>query len=90
MIRMRGMTVVAMCSMTAESAPKLLDITRSGENYEFGRAVVRALYKTMPREDARGRVTVRLILSQDGNLVEVRLARSSGNPALDQEMVWPS
>jgi TonB family protein len=63
-------------------------ITRSGENNEFGRGVIRALYKTMPKENARGRVTVRIRLSQDGNLVEVRLARSSGDPALDQAVLF--
>jgi periplasmic protein TonB len=46
-------------------------ITRSGENDEFGRGVIRALRKTMPdMGSTRGRVTVRFTLSQDGNLVE--------------------
>jgi periplasmic protein TonB len=63
-------------------------ITKSGENFEFGRGVIRALYKTMPQEAARGRVTVRLLLSQEGNLIEVRLARSSGNPMLDQAVLF--
>lgn len=64
-------------------------ITRSGENDEFGRRVIRALRKTMPAMDpVRGRVTVRLLLSQDGNLVEVRLVRSSGNPVMDQSVMF--
>jgi protein TonB len=64
-------------------------ITRSGENDEFGRAVIRALRKTMPDMGAtRGRVPVRLVISQDGNLAEVRLARSSGNPLLDRAVVF--
>src|SRR5207237_1203079 len=41
--------------------------TRSGENDEFGRGVIRALRKTMPGSDVLGRVTVRLFLSETGN-----------------------
>jgi TonB family protein len=64
-------------------------ITKSGENDDFGRGVIRALRKTMPdMGPTRGRVTVRFMLSQNGNLVEVRLARSSGNPALDQAVLF--
>ena len=64
-------------------------ITRSGENDEFGRGVIRALRKTMPDMDpVRGNVTVRILLSQDGNLVEVHLVRSSGNPMMDQSVVF--
>jgi protein TonB len=64
-------------------------ITRSGENDEFGRGVIRALRRTMPDLDSeRGSVTVRLLLSQDGNLVEVQLVRSSGNPIMDQNVMF--
>jgi periplasmic protein TonB len=64
-------------------------ITRSGENDEFGRSVIRALRKTMPDMDpVRGSVTVRLLLSQDGNLVEVHLVKSSGNPIMDQSVIF--
>jgi TonB family protein len=64
-------------------------ITRSGENDEFGRGVIRSLRKTMPDMGTRrGRVTVRFLLSPDGNLVEVRLVRSSGNPMLDQGVLF--
>jgi periplasmic protein TonB len=64
-------------------------ITRSGENDEFGRAVIRALRKTMPALDReRGRVTVRFLLSRDGNLVELHLAGSSGDPVLDQSVMF--
>jgi periplasmic protein TonB len=63
--------------------------TRSGENDEFGRAVIRALRKTMPdMSSTRGRVPVRLVVSQNGNLAELRLARSSGNPLLDQAVMF--
>jgi periplasmic protein TonB len=65
------------------------DITRSGENDEFGRGVVRALRKTMPSlRDTTGRVTVRLFLSETGNLTEVQLVRSSGDSQLDQSVVF--
>ena len=48
-------------------------ITRSGENDEFGRGVIRALRRTMPGSDRLGQVTIRLFLSETGNIVEVRL-----------------
>lgn len=64
-------------------------ITRSGENDEFGRGVIRALRKTLPRpRDVTGRVTVRFLLSPEGNLIEVQLLRSAGIPLLDQEVVF--
>jgi TonB family protein len=64
-------------------------VTRSGENDEFGRGVIRALRQTFPTAGAvPGRVTVRLLLSEKGNLVEVRLVSSGGNPLLDQNVVF--
>jgi TonB family protein len=81
-------TVIGLAGLSL-SPTRPLGITRSGENDEFGRAVVRALRKTMPEmAAARGRVTVRLLLSQDGNLVEVHLVGSSGNPMLDQAVMF--
>jgi TonB family protein len=63
-------------------------ITRSGENDEFGRAVVRALRQTMPPpRGILGRVTVRLILTQNGDLAEVRVLDASGT-SLDQSVVF--
>jgi protein TonB len=65
------------------------NVTRSGENDEFGRGVIRALRKTMPvPRDALGRVTVRLLLSETGNLTQAQLVRSSGDPILDQNVVF--
>jgi protein TonB len=65
------------------------NITRSGENDEFGRGVVRALRRTMPSPSPIvGRVTIRLFLSESGNLVESVLVRSSGNPHLDQSVLF--
>jgi periplasmic protein TonB len=63
-------------------------ITRSGENDDFGRGVIRALRQTMPGSTVMSQVTVRLLLSETGNLVEVRLIRSGGDPILDQNVVF--
>jgi protein TonB len=63
--------------------------TRSGENDEFGRGVIRALRQTMPSPNGQlGRVTVKLLLSDTGNLAEVQLIRSAGAPGLDQSVVF--
>jgi TonB family protein len=80
-------TAIALDGLSA-SFSRPAGITRSGENDEFGRGVIRALRKTMPEMKERGRVTVRFLLTQDGNLVEVRLVRSSGNPMLDQAVMF--
>lgn len=63
--------------------------TRSGENDEFGRGVIRALRQTMPSpRGLAGRVTIRLLLSENGNLVDVQLIRSAGEAVLDQSVVF--
>lgn len=63
-------------------------ITRSGENDEFGRAVIRALRQTMPPpRGIFGRVTVRLLLTANGDLAEVQLLAPSGT-SLDQSVVF--
>jgi protein TonB len=63
--------------------------TRSGENDQFGRDVIRALRQTMPGPAGQlGRVTVKLLLSNNGNLIEVQLIRSAGIPGLDQSVVF--
>jgi protein TonB len=64
------------------------NITRSGENDEFGRGVIRALRRTMPGSDVLGQVTIRLFLNEHGNIGEVRLLRSSSNPIMDQNVVF--
>lgn len=64
-------------------------ITRSGENDEFARGVIRALRNTMP--DGRGtrsRLTVRILLNEIGNLAEVRLVHASSDPTLDQSVMF--
>lgn len=63
-------------------------ITRSGENDEFGRGVIRALRKTLPPSDLHGRVMVRLVLNDNGNLQDVRVVSGSGEPLLDQSVVF--
>ena len=64
-------------------------ITRSGENDDFARGVIRALRQTMPRPTGvLGRVTVRLLLNDNGNLVEVALLRAADDPILTQSVVF--
>jgi len=63
-------------------------ITRSGENDDFGRDVIRALRKTMPAENTTGRVTVRFALTPNGDLVDLQMVKGSGNPYLDQAVVF--
>ena len=65
------------------------DITRSGENDEFGRRVIRALRQTMPPARGElGRVTVRLLLSATGDLSELQLVRPAADAALTQSVVF--
>jgi periplasmic protein TonB len=65
------------------------DITRSGENDEFGRRVIRALRQTMPpARGENGKVTVRLLLSPTGDLSELQLVRPAADAALTQSVVF--
>jgi TonB family protein len=81
------LTMPAMPSTSGVTRPA--GITRSGENDEFGRGVIRALRQSMPAANgAIGRVTVRIFLSEVGNLSDVQLVQSSGNSALDQQVVF--
>lgn len=64
-------------------------ITRSGLNDAFARAVIRALQQTMPQlTGALGRVTVRILLSESGNVVEVKLLSGAKDPSLSQDVVF--
>jgi TonB family protein len=64
-------------------------ITRSGLNDAFARAVIRALQQTMPQlTDVTGRVTIRILLSESGNVVEVRLLAGAKNSTLNQDVVF--
>jgi TonB family protein len=66
-------------------------ITRSGENDDFARGVIRALRKTMPPgRGLLGRVTIRFLLTDNGNLQEVQLVNTTGNGALTQDVVFSS
>lgn len=64
------------------------NITRSGENDNFGREVIRALRQTMPQVNWLGRVSIRLLLTDKGNIQEVQLMRSGGDPLMDQNVVF--
>jgi periplasmic protein TonB len=64
-------------------------VTRSGENDDFGRGVIRALRKTMPPPSGvLGRVMVRMFLNDNGNLQDVRVVSGSGDASLDQSVVF--
>jgi TonB family protein len=72
----------------ASSVSRPPGVTRSGENDEFGRGVIRALRKTMPMLDVRGRVTVRIVLSPRGDKADVRLVQSGGDKNFDFEVMF--
>lgn len=64
-------------------------ITRSGLNDEFARRVIRALQETMPQlSNTRGRVTVRIFLTTNGNIEFVRVINRSNVSGLDQSVVF--
>ena len=73
----------------SSSVARPADITRSGENDEFGRGVVRALRQTMPVPwGIRSRVTIKFLLSERGEVVEMQLVKGSGYPLVDQSVVY--
>ncbi len=64
-------------------------ITRSGANDEFGKRVIRNLSQTFPQlSDTVGQVTVRIVVSQEGNLAEVKILEASNVAILDQSVVF--
>jgi protein TonB len=64
-------------------------ITRSGLNDAFARAVIRALQQTMPQlTDMLGQVTVKILLSESGNVVDVRLLAGGKNQVLSQDVLF--
>lgn len=64
-------------------------ITRSGENDDFARKVIRALQATMPQlTETRGRVTVKILLNDNGNVVDVTVVRPSPIASLDQSVLF--
>ncbi len=64
-------------------------ITRSGADDDFARAVIRALQQTMPQlRETIGRVTVRIILNENGNVKEVQVVRPSPNSNLNQSVMF--
>lgn len=63
-------------------------ITRSGANDDFARGVVRALRQTMPQMNALGRMTVRIIINQNGNIESVEVLSRSENTDLNRAIVF--
>jgi TonB family protein len=64
-------------------------ITRSGLNDAFARAVIRALQQTMPQlTDVAGRVTIRILLTESGDVSQVQLLSGAKNPSLTQDVVF--
>jgi protein TonB len=64
-------------------------ITRSGLNDAFARAVIRALQQTMPQlTDTLGQATVKILLSESGNVVEVQLLAGGKNQTLSQNVLF--
>ena len=64
-------------------------ITKSGANDAFARGVIRALQQTMPQlRETLGRVTVRIILNQNGNVESVQVVRPSKIASLDQSVLF--
>ncbi len=64
-------------------------ITRSGLNDAFARAVIRALQQSMPQlTNSLGRVTVRIFLSENGNVIDVKMLAGSKDPSLNQDVVF--
>ncbi len=64
-------------------------VTRSGENDAFARGVISALRRTMPQlMDTRGRVTVRITLGKDGDLVSTQIINPSNVAGLDRSVVF--
>ncbi len=78
-------------SDTMASLSRPAGITRSGENDDFARGVIRALRQTMPSSRGSfGRVTIHFLLSETGNMVEVRVLRTTADPLLTQNVVFAS
>ena len=81
--------ITAMATIDAAGLTRPAGITRSGENDDFGRGVIRALRLTMPPpKGASARVTVRFFLNEKGNLEEVRVTHPSGDSDLDQTVAF--
>ena len=73
----------------SSSFARPIDITRSGENDEFGRGVIRALRQTMPSPwGLKSRVTIKFFLTEAGQVGEMRLVQGSGYPLVDQSVVF--
>lgn len=84
---MKAMPDMAIGRSSAFNRPA--GITRSGENDEFGRGVIRALKKTMPpATGTKGRITIKLILDERGNISTVKLVQGAGIRDLDDGVMF--
>jgi TonB family protein len=73
----------------SSSATRPSGITRSGENDRFGRDVISALKKMMPpARGMHGRVVIRLVLNERGNVANVTILESSGDRNLDHDVAF--
>ena len=64
-------------------------ITRSGANDNFGRGVIKALRQTMPgHRGVFGRVTVRILLTPNGDVKDVQLVSGAADPTIAQEVIF--
>lgn len=63
-------------------------ITRSGANDDFARGVIKALRQTMPQMNVLGRVTVRLLIGENGNIENVEVLSRSDNSDLNRAVVF--
>lgn len=63
-------------------------ITRSGANDDFARGVISALRKTMPQMNVLGRVTVRILINNNGNIDKVEVLSAGDNADLTRAIVF--
>lgn len=64
-------------------------ITRSGANDDFARGVIRALQQTMPQlRETLGRVTIKIVLNENGNVKDIQITRPSPDTSLNQSVVF--
>jgi len=75
----------ATASGLSASSTRPPNITRSSQNDVFGRAVIAALRATMPPPDwPPNRVTIRILLNEQGNAIDVSVIRHSDDATFDQ------
>jgi periplasmic protein TonB len=85
-LRLPDISSAPMGRSTAATRPP--GITRSGENFTFGKDVIRALQRTMPASPLHARVFIRLLLNDRGNLDKVELVNPGSDPILEQSVLF--